>query len=165
MFKIVDLAAKYDVPAVIHAEAEPKTSDEMRRLLNRSLRTKIIWAHNCGRAPAPQVAEFLKTYPNLFCDLGGMVFSHGYGKGWPAERSNHITIVQYPDGTINRRMRDLFETFPDRFMIGTDIAHPFQYRLHEDMIMAFRQLLSQLRPETARKIGYENAERLFQSRK
>ena len=165
MFKIVDLAAKYDVPVVIHAEAEAETSDQMRRLLEKSPRTRIVWAHNCGRAPASQITEFLKTYPNLFCDLGGMVHSHGYGRGWPAGRSNHISVVQYPDGGVNRRMRDLFEAFPDRFVIGTDIAHPFQYPLHGDMIDAFRQLLSQLRPKPARKIGYENAERLFQSRK
>jgi len=165
MFKIVDLAARFDVPVVIHAEAEPQTCEQMRRLLNRSPNTKIIWEHNCGRGPAAQIAEFLKNYPNLICGLGQMAVPltnpYGYGTGWPAERSKHITVVQYPDGRINRKMRDLFEAFPDRFIIGSDIAHPFQYSRYNDMIIAFRRLLSQLEPETARKIGYENAERLF----
>lgn len=165
MFKIVDLAARFDVPVVIHAEAEPQTCEQMRWLLNRSPNTKIIWEHNCGRGPAAQIAEFLKNYPNLICGLGQMAVPltnpYGYGTGWPAERSKHITVVQYPDGRINRKMQDLFEAFPDRFIIGTDIAHPFQYSRYNDMIIAFRRLLSQLEPETARKIGYENAERLF----
>jgi predicted TIM-barrel fold metal-dependent hydrolase len=165
MFKIVDLAARFDVPVVIHAEAEPQTCEQMRRLLNRSPNTKIVWEHNCGRGPAAQIAEFLKNYPNLICGLGQMAVPltnpYGYGTGWPAGRSEHITVVQYPDGRINRKMRDLFEAFPDRFIIGTDIAHPFQYSRYNDMIIAFRRLLSQLEPETARKIGYENAERLF----
>ena len=72
MFKIVDLAARYNVPVLIHAEAEPQTAEQMRKLLDRSPKTKIIWAHNCGRGPAKQTAEFLKTYPNLMCDLGCM---------------------------------------------------------------------------------------------
>jgi predicted TIM-barrel fold metal-dependent hydrolase len=72
-----------------------------------------------------------------------------------------VTRIQENDGTINPSMRDLFEQFPDRFMIGTDIAHPFAYSRYNDVIIAFRRLLSQLSPETARKIGYDNAERLF----
>jgi len=161
MFKIVDLAAHYNVPVVIHAEAEPQTAEQMRKLLDRSPNTKIIWAHNCGRGPSEQTAEFLKAYPNLMCDLGCMANAYGYGTGWPAGRSRHITVVQYRDGRINPKMRNLFETFPDRFMIGTDIAHPFLYSRYSDMIVSFRLLLSQLTPETARKIGYVNAERLF----
>jgi len=165
MFKIVDLAARYDMPVVIHAEAEPQTREQMRRLLDRSPKTRIIWEHNCGRESAVQIADFLKTYPNLTCGLGQMavpmINPYGYGTGWPAGRSKHITVVQYNDGRINRKMRALFEAFPDRFIIGTDIAHPFQYSRYGDMIDAFRRLLSQLKPETARKIGYENAERLF----
>ena len=165
MFKIVDLAARYNMPVVIHAEAESQTVQQMRRLLNRSPDTKIIWEHNCGRGPAAQIADFLKAYPNLICGLGQMAVPltnpYGYGTGWPAGRSKHITVVQYNDGRINPKMRALFEAFPDRFIIGTDIAHPFQYSRYGDMIDAFRRLLSQLKPETARKIGYENAERLF----
>jgi predicted TIM-barrel fold metal-dependent hydrolase len=163
MFKIVDLAARYNVPVLIHAEAEPQTTEQMRKLLDRSPKTKIIWAHNCGRGPAEQTAEFLKTYPNLMCDLGCMSnASYGYGTGWPAGRSRHITVVQYGDGRINSKMRNLFETFPDRFIIGTDIAHPHIYSRYSDAIVSFRLLLSQLTPETARMIGYVNAERLFE---
>ena len=167
MFKIVELAARYDVPVVIHAEAETETSEQMRRLLDRSPPTQVIWAHNCGRAPAAQVAEFLRTYPRLMCDLGGMAVTRenksGWGTGYGAERSKHVTRVQYDDGSINPPMRELFEAFPERFTIGTDIAHPPQYRpyFYGDTMLAFRLLLSQLAPDTARKIGYENAERLF----
>ena len=168
MLKIADLAARYDVPVVIHAEAEPRTVEQVRRLLAGSPRTKIVWAHNCGRGPAEHAAAFLKAYPNLMCDLGQMAVPlttpYGYGTGWPAGRSMHISIVQYRDGRISSAMRELFEAFPDRFVIGTDTAHPFQYSRYPDIVEAFRLLLSQLTPETARKIGYENAERLFRPR-
>jgi hypothetical protein len=72
-----------------------------------------------------------------------------------------VTRVQNNNGTINPSMRDLFETFPDRFIIGTDTAHPFQYSRYGDDVAAFRRLLSQLKPETARKIGYANAVHLY----
>ncbi len=168
MVKIADLAARYEVPVVIHAEAEPQTAAQMRRLLERSPRTRIVWAHNCGRGPAALVAAFLKAHPNLMCDLGQMavplVNPYGYGTGWPAGRSRHISIVQYPGGDLASDMRDLFEAFADRFTIGTDTAHPFQYPRYGDVIEAFRVLLSKLQPETARRIGSENAERLFGKR-
>jgi predicted TIM-barrel fold metal-dependent hydrolase len=75
--------------------------------------------------------------------------------------NSHVTRIQENDGTIIPSMRDLFESYPNRFMIGTDTAHPFQYPRYGDVIIAFRRLLSQLKPETASKIGQENAERIF----
>lgn len=170
MFKIMDLAARHGVPVLIHAEAEDETARQMRRLLESFPDTKVIWAHNCGRAAAARVAEFLRQHPQLLCDLAGMAvpFPNPYGwgtfgtiAGREYKPGSHVTRVQNNDGTINPTMGDLFETFPDRFIIGTDTAHPFQYSRYADMVAAFRQLLSQLKPETARKIGYDNAEHLY----
>ncbi len=170
MNRLFDLGQKSGLPLLIHAEAEPDMSQQMQQMLQRWPKTKVIWAHNCGRAPAPQVAEFLRRFPLLTCDLAGMAVPMPNPFGWGtfgtrgnfAYRPNsHVTRIQYNDGTINASMRDLFEQFPDRFMIGTDTAHPFQYSRYRDVIIAFRRLLSQLSPETARKIGNDNAERLF----
>lgn len=170
MNRLFELGQKSGLPLLIHAEAEPDMSQQMRRMLQEWPKTKVIWAHNCGRAPASQVAEFLKTFPRLTCDLAGMAVPMPKPFGWGtfgtragnAYRPNsHVTRIQDNDGTINPSMRDLFEQFPDRFMIGTDIAHPFAYSRYNDVIIAFRRLLSQLSPETARKIGNDNAEKLF----
>jgi predicted TIM-barrel fold metal-dependent hydrolase len=170
MFKIMDLAARHGVPVLIHAEAEDETARQMRRLLESFPEAKVIWAHNCGRAAAARVAEFLRQHPQLLCDLAGMAvpFPEPYGwgtfgtiAGGEYKPSSHVTRVQNNNGTLNLSMRDLFEAFPDRFVIGTDTAHPFQYSRYADMVAAFRRLLSQLKPETARKIGYDNAERLY----
>ncbi|SRR5229473_1822462 len=174
MNQLFELGQKSGLPLLIHAEAEPDMSQQMRRMLQEWPKTKVIWAHNCGRAPASQVAEFLKTFPRLTCDLAGMAvpMPHPFGWGTFGTRAgkdyrpnSHVTRIQDNDGTINPSMRDLFEQFPDRFIIGTDIAHPFAYSRYNDVIIAFRRLLSQLSPETARKIGNDNAERLFGSAK
>lgn len=170
MFKIMDLAAQYGVPVLIHAEAEDETTKQMRHLLESFPGTKVIWAHNCGRASAARVGEFLRQYPNLMCDLAGMAvpFPNPYGwgtfgtvAGRDYRPGSHVTRAQNFDGTMDPTMRDLFEAFADRFIIGTDTAHPFQYSRYADMVAAFRRLLSQLKPETARKIGHDNAERLY----
>jgi predicted TIM-barrel fold metal-dependent hydrolase len=170
MFKIMDLTALQGVPVLIHAEAEDETTREMRRLLDSFPRTKVIWAHNCGRASAAGVAEVLRQYPQLLCDLAGMAVPFPNPFGWGTfgttagreyKPGSHVTRVQNNDGTIDPSMRDLFETFPDRFIIGTDTAHPFQYSRYADMVAAFRRLLSQLKPETARKIGFDNATHLY----
>jgi len=170
MNHLFELGQKTGLPLLIHAEAEPDMSQQMRRILQDWPKTKVIWAHNCGRAPASQVAEFLKEFPQLTCDLAGMSVPMPNPFGWGTfntsagndyRPNSHVTRIQENDGTINPSMRDLFEQFPDRFMIGTDIAHTFQYSRYKDVIIAFRRLLSQLSPETARKIGNDNAERLF----
>lgn len=170
MFKIMELAARHGVPVLIHAEAEDETATQMRRLLDSFAETKVIWAHNCGRAAAARIAEFLRQYPQLLCDLASMAVPFPKPYGWGTfgtiagreyKPGSHVTRVQNNDGTINPSMRDLFDTFSDRFIIGTDTAHPFQYSRYADNVAAFRRLLSQLKPETARKIGYDNAERLY----
>jgi predicted TIM-barrel fold metal-dependent hydrolase len=58
-------------------------------------------------------------------------------------------------------MKRLFETFPDRFMIGTDTAHTPMLKFYEYRIAMFRVMLSQLAPQAAHKIGAENARRVF----
>jgi Tat protein secretion system quality control protein TatD with DNase activity len=170
MNQLFQFGQKSGLPLLIHAEAEPDMSQQMWRMLQEWPKTKVIWAHNCGRAPASQVAEFLRAFPQLTCDLAGMSVPMPNPFGWGTfntragndyRPNSHVTRIQENDGTINLSMRDLFEQFPDRFMIGTDIAHPFAYSRYKDVIIAFRRLLSQLSPETARKIGKDNAERLF----
>lgn len=170
MNRIFELGQKTGLPVLIHAEAEPAMTEEMRYMLREWPETKVIWAHNCGRASASQVAEFLTEFKQLTCDLAGMAVPSYNPFGWGIfntragqdyRPNSHVTPIQGIDGKINPSMRDLFERFPDRFMIGTDIAHPFAYSRYKDVVLAFRRLLSQLSPETARKIGHDNAERIF----
>jgi hypothetical protein len=58
-------------------------------------------------------------------------------------------------------MKALFEKFPDRYLIGTDTAHARVYDYYTHRILRWRLFLPQLSASAARKIGFENAERLF----
>jgi len=164
MRRIAALAAERGIPVLFHAEAEETPAQQAEALFAAFPRTLFIWAHNCGRASATQTARRLRRFPNLSCDLGhlfnGPRTQGGYGKEWP-RKTPWVHLVQDDAGRILPEMKQLFETFPDRFMIGTDTAHTAYLKSYEYRIAIFRVLLMQLAPEAARSIGAENARRIF----
>ena len=164
MHRIAKLARAHRVPVLFHAEAEDRPAAQAEALFAASPDTLFIWAHNCGRASAARIAERLRRFPNLMCDLGHMFngprTKGGYGKSWP-RKTSWIFQVQDDVGRVLPEMKRLFDEFPDRFMIGTDTAHTPYLRSYEYRIAIFRIMLAQLKPEAARKIGFENAQRLF----
>ena len=168
LHRIAALGAKYAVPVLFHLEAEPEQTQQAVRLFEANPDTTFIWAHNCGRASADQIRQLLGRFPRLMCDLGGMMVtpseSGGYGRYWP-KRTPYIHLVQADGGKVYPEKLRLFEDFSDRFLLGTDTAHTPALRSYEERIHAFRQMLSQMTPATARRIAYENAERLFASRR
>lgn len=164
MRRIAALAAKVRLPVVFHAEAEEKPAREAEALFAAYPDTVFVWAHACGRASAADTARRLRAFPNLVCDLGSMSNGPrslaGYGRQWPRE-SPWVHQVQDNDGRIVPEMKVLFEEFPDRFMIGSDVAHTGQLKTYRYRMDLFRVMLSQLSLEAARKIGAENARRVF----
>jgi Tat protein secretion system quality control protein TatD with DNase activity len=154
------LAAKYDVPMVIHMEGYPTLVDDFSRLITENPGTRYVWAHNCGRSKAPVIRNLMSRFPNLFCDLGGMTnVGTGYGTGWP--RKEEFTALIERDGVLFPEMKSLYEEFPDRFMVGMDVAHAPAMRIYEGRVQRFRKLLEQLSPETRAKIAEQNAIRIF----
>jgi hypothetical protein len=168
MQRIAALGAKYQVPVLFHLEAEPEQSEQAARLFEAHPDTTFIWAHNCGRASADRIRQLLGRFPRLMCDLGGMMVTPsdrgGYGRYWP-KHTPYIHLVQADGGKVYPEMLRLFEDFSDRFLLGTDTAHTPALRFYEERIEAFRQMLSQMSPATAKRIAYENAERLFAARR
>ena len=163
MRRMSALAARYDVPLVVHMEGYPALVDDFARLLLENPKARFVWAHNCGRSKAAVIRGMLERHPNLFCDLAGManIGARGYGTGWP--RMEEFSALIEQGGVLFPDMKALYEQFPDRFMVGTDVAHaPANnlqgYSRHMDR---FRELLGQLKPETARKLAETNAIRIF----
>jgi hypothetical protein len=164
MRRLAALAGKQRVPVVFHAEAEEKPAKEAEALIAAYPDTLFVWSHACGRASADETARRLRLFPNLMCDLGHMFngphTQGGYGKYWP-RKTPSVHLVQDDAGRILPEMKQLFEAFPDRFMIGTDTAHTAYLKFYRYRIDMFRVMLAQLAPEAARKIGAENARRVF----
>ncbi|MGQ0550548.1 MAG: amidohydrolase family protein, partial [Armatimonadota bacterium] len=150
MLRLADLATKYRVPMLIHAEGEPLVVAAMARFLRSHRNTRVVWAHNCGRSSAPEIRRLLADHANLYCDLAGMTDPSGYGSGWP--RSGPWTFLVWDqERRIFPDMKEAFEAFPDRFLgVGTDSAHNGEWQYFTERIGRYRLLLSQLSPATAK---------------
>jgi hypothetical protein len=167
MKRFLDIAAKYRVPITIHYEIENDSLPPLKRMLEYGRNVPvIILAHNGGRPDAPTLNELLDSYPNFFCDLGGMsgegMYGHVTGQLGTQDPKNPID-----DGTGHLRpeWKTLYEAHPDRFVgIGTDQAHPEAWsnaRNYRNQIDASRILLSDLTPQAAEKIAFRNVETLL----
>ena len=163
MQRLSQLATRFDVPIVLHMEGVPRLVKDFARLLRENSRVRYVWAHNCGRSRAPVIRAMLENHPNLYGDLAGMtnVGESGYGIGWP--RMEEYTALIEKNGVLFPEMREVYEAFPDRFMIGMDVAHapgmnPKNYGRRGQR---FCELLAQLTPQTAAAFAERNAMRIY----
>lgn len=162
MRRFADLAAHHEVPLLIHAEGEPDVVAGMKQVLETHPKTRIIWAHNCGRSSSEIIRGMLATFLNLSCDLGGMLNAPfaPYGRYWP-KQTPWMFLIEDGSGNLLPEMKALYEAFPNRFFLGTDHAFTPSLRQYPRRIERFRELLSGLKPETARRLAFQNAEELF----
>jgi Tat protein secretion system quality control protein TatD with DNase activity len=165
MKKFLDLAARYRVPVIIHYEVDNDSFPALKRMLDYGRKTIIVLAHNGGRPESATLTAILDEYPNLFCDLGSMDHLGAYGR---VSGGQGQWTVKNPidDGTghLRREWKALYELYPDRFMIGTDLAHPELWAIpgnYKRRIAIFSSLLADLSPGSAEKIGFRNAQKLF----
>jgi len=161
--RLSQLAARFDVPIVLHMEGSPHLVKDFARLLRENFQVRYVWAHNCGRSKAPVIRAMMENHPNLYGDLAGMtnVEEARYGNGLP--RMEEYTALIEKNGAIFPEMRELYEAFPERFMLGMDVAHapgmnPTNYGRRAQR---FRELLAQLPGQTATAFAERNAIRIF----
>lgn len=145
-------------PPVLHANVAA-----FERLLAHNRNATIVWAHAgsdiLGHWTVALSRELLQKHPNLYMSL--RVFG-----GNPTNR------VFNEAGDVKPEWLTLLSEFPDRFVIGGDqfIASPRMRGQGPGLVAAqkaqvsrdgSRTLLSKLPGPLARKIGYENALRLY----
>jgi hypothetical protein len=163
MQRLSQLAARFDVPIVLHMEGAPHLVQDLGRLLRENPRVRYVWSHNCGRSKASVIRAMLENHPNLYGDLASMtnVGESGYGIGWP--RMEEYTALIEKNGVLFPEMRELYEAFPDRFMLGMDVAHApgMNPKNYGQRAQRFRELLPQLTPQAAAAFARGNVTRLF----
>ena len=179
---LADIAARNNVPIDFHFDPVPADVETpsrlssphnppilkenlkgFERLLSHNRRTKIVWAH-AGSDPlgyfTPElVREMLTRHSNLFLSIRPMHKRPG--------------AMVHPRFGINDDWIDVLRSFPDRFVIGTDsfvvatgysgsrkAPRIFEQRTKRQR-QGVRRLLSYLDDDLARKIGRDNAERLY----
>ena len=119
------------------------TDEEALEILYRhDPNARIIWAHTGFSTEPAKVEAYLNRYPGLWCEL-----SYRYG----------LTEA----GKITPAWRRLFETYSDRFLIGSDTWINERWDNYGSIMTAYREWLSQLPKAVAENIAFRNAERLF----
>lgn len=150
MKPIYEYAAEKNLPIWIHCDIGDPVSNkptflyEMVEAIKNNPNTKIVWCH-IGDTRAVNVKglreitlRLLKNYPNLYYDISWVVFEQ----------------IIAPEGKPDPKWLEIFEQFPNRFMVGTDKIGGFT-----DYVQTIRRydvLFDALSPETAKKLASEN---------
>jgi hypothetical protein len=157
VLRLVELAGRYGVPINIHCTASDGGASRMADALRKHPKTTVIWAH--GGSRLSELSDFLTNHPNLYFDLSTL------HPPWPLRGGR--THLGYR-GVIDPGWRQLLEAYPDRFLVAFDFGTGFGGAIQSTPLSAARQVgdffqtvLAQLSPSTARKVAYENAERLY----
>lgn len=152
-FKAVfDLARKYKAPVDIHIEWDSDTVEQLERILTAYPSVPVILAH-CGKtSTAEDVRTMMTKFANVYCDLSSRPGKHQY--------HTPTVVIFTADGFQQEGWRKLIEDFPDRFTVGIDdVGSWSEYEMVVGIIR--KGLLAHLSPETAEKVAYKNADRLF----
>jgi len=133
---VLALAKQYDI--FLHAHSDAAAVD---LIFQHYPDAHVLWAHS-GFENVSTIRNMLKRHPKLWADL--------------AFRSEHI------DGeSVDPQWRDLFEEFPDRFMVGTDTFAPERWSYVIPHARTTRTWLDSLNDELAEKIAWRNSEALL----
>jgi Amidohydrolase len=147
---VFTFAGEHDLPVFLHSNIssvwkhEPIYLPEVETAVRTHPKTRFIWCHAgiSRRIVVPtlttDLAGMLAKYPNLWIDVSWVVFESNLLK----------------DGKPDPQWIKLVETYPDRFMIGTDkVGHFADY---PQEIQKYYTFLDQLQPATASKLAREN---------
>jgi len=147
--KILDAAAKFSVPIVIHYELTDAAETALDRALAAHRKSTIVLAHG-GEGPPGRLDRLLLRNPNLFVDLSGMHFQR-------------TPALATETGPMDPGWKALIEKMPDRFMIGVDVwaARLFEPAMLDRLFVWTRRILGELKPDVAAKVAHQNAVKLY----
>ena len=152
-FKAVfDLARKYKVPVDIHIEWDSDTVEQLERILTAYPSVPVKLAH-CGKtSTAGDIRTMMTKFANVYCDLSSRPGIHQY--------HTPSVVIFKADGFQQDDWRKVIEDFSDRFTVGIDDVESWSE--YETVVGIIRKgLLAHLSPETAEKVAYKNADRLY----
>lgn len=182
---LADIAAKNNVPIDLHMEAVPKRMSmpkdfnippnpwkieanipDFERLLKHNRKTKIVWAHlgwdNTGFRKPDDTRKILAKHPNLYMSI--RIPSELHIKQTP-EASRIVDA----NGELKKEWLAVFKEFPDRFFIGSDEFYMSGRRKKRHGSSGSLEntcnFLAQLPADLAKKIGYENAQKVYNLKK
>ena len=134
----VEFAKRHDLWLMLHGD-EPA----LEATFALAADVKTIWAHTGFGTPPAQVEAYLRDHPTMMAELS---YRSGIVDG---------------EGRLTPEWRKLFETFPDRFLLGSDTWVNGRWDQYPQTMAGYRQWLAQLSRDIAERIAFRNGERIF----
>lgn len=176
LFQLLTELSKNPVPVQMHWEVYHWDRDyqNISKMLNSYPDLKFVWPH-CGFANCAQVEFMISNHNNLYITLSKRELKRykdlwisydnddlgGFGIVNPEFSANVDGAVVDEDGILFPEWKKLLESNPDRFMFATDCHKLLRWKAYKKIVYRWRNILSQLDPQTARCIAYENAEKVY----
>jgi predicted TIM-barrel fold metal-dependent hydrolase len=147
--KVLEVAARHQVPVVIHQELDDKASAALEAALKAVPAATIVLAH-AGSATPARIEGLLGRHPNLVVDLSGMHF----------QRTPALATEK---GPLDPAWKALIDKRSDRFVVGIDVwaARLFEPAMLDRLMAWTRRILGELSPEAAERVAHRNAAALF----
>ena len=134
--QVIGLAKQYGI--YLHAHVD---SDAIHRIFKHNPDALVLWAHS-GFDNPDEIRSLLEKYPNLWSDL--------------AFRDEHVL-----QDLVSPDWQELFNDFPDRFVLGTDTYTPERWYYVVENAEWSRGWLNTLPESLAENIAWRNAEVLL----
>jgi hypothetical protein len=173
--RILDFAGQVGLVVIIHndmdmpfakAGAEPVYLSQMKNLLRRHANATIIWAHlGLGRVVHPTQSqattgeeERSSAYEQVVENLVGdpALSQVYYDISWDEVAKYAVATPQ-----AERRIVQVFNAHPDRFVFGTDNVAPSDQAAQLRVYHLWDPIWARLTPEASLKIRKGNYERIF----
>jgi Amidohydrolase len=154
--RMMSIANKNGGFVQIHSEDDDDSIAQIKHLANLFPNTSIILSH-CLMTPNIQlVSDLFKVHPNVYCDLSARQPAHFQNP----DSENAKRRIIYSDSYADPNWINLIETYPTRFMVGSDT---FKYDIDfEKVISVIRNgLLSRLKTGTLELVAYKNAQKVM----
>ena len=161
--RILDFAAEVGLVVILHNdidipiakdESEPAYLSQIKAVFKRHPKTTMIWAHmGLGRLVAPhkghlrQIEAILRdpAFHNVYVDIS-----------WDEVAKYFVASADATKG-----LADLMQSYPDRFLFGSDSAAPSDQSKYLKVFNQYEPLWKSLDVETSRKVRLQNYERIF----
>lgn len=139
--QVVAFAAARGLVLFAHCDIEA-----LDHLFARAPDIRLLWAHTGFGTPTADVAERLRRHPTLRAELS-------YRSG-----------ITDASGRLTTEWRELFQAFPDRFVVGSDTWVDARWDDYRGIIATYRGWLAQLPLPLAEAIAHRNAESFLRVR-
>ena len=137
--KVINMAKERDIYLHVHSGPEP-----IRWLYSLDPTAKIIWAHAGLGQRAEAVYALMDEFPALLADTSLREYA-----------------ILANGGKLDPEWKEIIMAFQDRLMVGSDTWVNGQWDDYDQTIAANRRWFSMLPADVAKKIAYQNAERVF----